>query len=155
MALYPPLLLKSGKPSTAASGDTVDPAYIAASSYTLPQATATTLGGVKSPATTTATQLVKFTDAAGTLGPASAVEDSSGNIGIGITSPVCKLDVSGTVRPKTYTVATLPAASLGAGQRGQVTDALSTLAIALGAVVTGGGANYSTVTSDGTNWRQM
>lgn len=38
---------------------------------------------------------------------------ASGNVGIGTTSPGCKLDVDGVIQPKTYTVATLPAVIAG------------------------------------------
>lgn len=52
------------------------------------------------------------------------------------------------------TVGALPAAGTSAGYRAIVSDATATLTAGIGAVVTGGGANYSPVWCDGTNWRQ-
>jgi hypothetical protein len=40
----------------------------------------------------------------------------TGHVGIGTTSPVVALDVDGAVRVKSYTVAGLPSAGVGAGQ---------------------------------------
>ena len=51
-----------------------------------------------------------------------------------------------------FTVATLPAAT-PAGQASFVSDSNATLAAAPGAVVVGGGTNFTPVYSDGTNWR--
>ena len=51
-----------------------------------------------------------------------------------------------------FTVATLPAAVL-AGQASFVSDSNATLAAAPGAVVAGGGTNFTPVYSDGANWR--
>ena len=39
--------------------------------------------------------------------------NASGNFGIGTSIPGCKLDVDGVIRPKTYTVATLPTVVTG------------------------------------------
>lgn len=50
------------------------------------------------------------------------------------------------------TVATLGSAS-PAGQIDYVTDALTTLALGLGATVAAGGSNKTPVTSDGSNWK--
>lgn len=77
-----------------------------------------------------------------------------GNVGIGTTSPVTSLDVNGPGRFKTYTVATLPAASLGDGMTAFVSDAASALAANLGGTVSGGGSNFSPVYSRSSNWLQ-
>jgi len=61
-------------------------------------------------------------------------------VGIGKTGPVCKLDVEGPVRVKSYAKASLPSASAGAGQMIYVTDEAGGAVIAF---------------SDGTNWRRM
>lgn len=77
--------------------------------------------------------------------------DSSGNVGIGTTSPSTTLHVNGPVRTASYTVATLPAAgTVGAGTRAYVTDASATT---FASTVAGGGANAVPVYSDGTNWK--
>jgi hypothetical protein len=52
------------------------------------------------------------------------------------------------------TVGALPSASGRTGARAFVTDALVSLSIGIGAVVTGGGGNASPVYCDGTDWRQ-
>lgn len=75
-----------------------------------------------------------------------------GHVGIGVTLPVCKLDVDGPIRTRPATVATLPSATLGDGMRHVVTDATQTLAAGLGAAVTGGGANKVPVISLGNSW---
>lgn len=81
-----------------------------------------------------------------------AVIDTSGNVGIGATDPVTKLDVNGAIRTRPVTVGTLPSAALGDGMRHCVTDASATHAAGLGTVVTGGGANKVPVISFGGQW---
>jgi hypothetical protein len=73
--------------------------------------------------------------------------DSSGNVGIGTSSPTGKLDVAGTIKTLGYTVATLPTGVVGA--RAYVTDAL---APTFGATVVTGGAITIPVFYNGTNW---
>jgi hypothetical protein len=55
-------------------------------------------------------------------------------------SPVCKLDVDGAMRVKSYTVATLPSAAAGAGQMIYVSDETGGAVLAF---------------SDGTSWRRV
>ncbi len=74
--------------------------------------------------------------------------DEVGNFGVGV-APVCAGDFNGPVRVKSYTVGTLPAASLGIGMIACVTDANATTRLS---VVAGGGSNKALVWSDGTNW---
>lgn len=52
-----------------------------------------------------------------------------------------------------YTVATLPSASVHAGARRFVADSTQTLAAGLGTAVVGGGANKTPVYSDGATWK--
>jgi hypothetical protein len=59
-------------------------------------------------------------------------------------------DTNGLVRTRSYTAATLPAATSIAGARAFVSDANATT---FASVVAGGGANGVPVYSDGTNWR--
>jgi hypothetical protein len=73
--------------------------------------------------------------------------DSSGNVGIGTSSPTGKLDVAGTIKTLGYTVATLPTGVVGA--RAYVTNAL---APTFGATVVTGGAVTIPVFYNGTNW---
>lgn len=73
--------------------------------------------------------------------------DSSGNVGIGTSSPTGKLDVAGTIKTLGYTVATLPTGVTGA--RAYVTNAL---APTYGATVVAGGAVVIPVFYNGTNW---
>jgi hypothetical protein len=73
--------------------------------------------------------------------------DSSGNVGIGTSSPTGKLDVAGTIKTLGYTVATLPTGVVGA--RAYVTDALAPV---FGATVVTGGAVTIPVFYNGTNW---
>lgn len=65
---------------------------------------------------------------------------SAGDIGVGLTAPVCKFDVDGPVRVKSYAKASLPAASAGAGQMIYVSDEAGGAVIAF---------------SDGANWRRV
>ena len=79
---------------------------------------------------------------------------STGNVGIGVVAPVNKLSVDGTIKSKTYTVATLPAAAtVGAGATAFVSDGSVVHAGNSGTVVAGSGANFVPVYSDATNWR--
>jgi hypothetical protein len=73
--------------------------------------------------------------------------DATGNLGIGVTSPTAKLDVSGTIKTLGYTVATLPTGVVG--MRAYVTNALTPV---YGATVVGGGAVTIPVFYNGTNW---
>jgi len=73
--------------------------------------------------------------------------DSSGNVGIGTSSPTGKLDVAGTIKTLGYTVATLPTGVVGA--RAYVTNALAPV---FGATVVTGGAVVIPVFYNGTNW---
>ena len=73
--------------------------------------------------------------------------DSSGNVGIGTSSPTGKLDVAGTIKTLGYTVTTLPTGVVGA--RAYVTDALTPV---FGATVVTGGAVTIPVFYNGTNW---
>jgi hypothetical protein len=88
-------------------------------------------------------------------GSTRIIVKGAGNVGIGgINNPVTVLDVAnGPIRKRTsYTVATLPAASLGDGMETYVTDSNATLAAGHGAVVAGGGSNYVPVYSRGGQW---
>ena len=75
--------------------------------------------------------------------------DASGNLLVGLTTAtgVAKLQVSGPIQTTGYTVATLPAGTVG--MRTYVTDAL---APSFSATVTGGGAVTIPVFYNGTNW---
>lgn len=64
-----------------------------------------------------------------------------------------KIISGSSIQPVVTTVSGLPSSS-PAGQTAMVTDASTTVILGLGLVVTGGGANFSPVYSDGTNWRQ-
>lgn len=69
-----------------------------------------------------------------------------------IDNVLSQLNTSATIPPTTnYTVATLPsAATSGAGARTFVTNALTP---SFGSTVVGGGAVFTPVYSDGTNWK--
>lgn len=75
--------------------------------------------------------------------------DASGNVLVGLTTAtgVAKLQVSGPLRTTGYTVATLPAGTVG--MRTYVTDALAPVALS---TVAGGGAVTVPVFYNGTNW---
>jgi hypothetical protein len=79
----------------------------------------------------------------------AATIDSSGVLLVGLTSAtgVAKLQVSGPIRTTGYTVATLPAGTVG--MRTYVTDAL---APSFGVAVAGSGAVTIPVFYDGANW---
>lgn len=79
--------------------------------------------------------------------------DNFGNVGMGTTSPSILLDVAGPIGAKVYTVATLSSATVRSGQFAFVSDATLTASTGLGLVPTGGGTNFVSVYSDGTNWR--
>jgi hypothetical protein len=84
-----------------------------------------------------------------TAGQERARIDSSGNLLVGLTSAtgVAKLQVSGPIRTTGYTVATLPAGTVG--MRTYVTDAL---APSFGVTVAGSGAVTIPVFYNGANW---
>jgi len=77
---------------------------------------------------------------------------STGDVGIGTTSPGAKLDVAGTFRAGAYTASTLPSAAANDGAECRVTDSSVAAAGNYGAIVAGGGANKVRVFSNGTNW---
>lgn len=60
------------------------------------------------------------------------------------------LTQNGLLRSRVFTVATLPAANISAGDMAYVTDANATT---IGGIVAGGGANRVPVNYDGANWR--
>ncbi|WP_417309255.1 DUF2793 domain-containing protein [Devosia sp.] len=68
------------------------------------------------------------------------VIDASGKVGIGTAAPAVTMDVAGPIRCASYTLATLPAASAGAGQIILVADEAGGPVLAF---------------SDGTNWRRV
>lgn len=85
------------------------------------------------------------------VGSAVAFRNGDDTADGGITSSTAVF--SSTARLGNFTVAGLPSASTsGVGATAFVTDSTTTLALGLGASVTGGGANKVPVYSDGTNW---
>jgi lysophospholipase L1-like esterase len=64
----------------------------------------------------------------------------AGDFGLGIVAPVCKADIDGPVRVKSYTVAGVPSAAAGAGQIIYVSNASGGAVLAF---------------SDGTNWLRV
>jgi hypothetical protein len=94
----------------------------------------------------TASNYVVLSDGDGTI---RGVFDASGNLLVGLTSAtgVAKLQVSGAIRTTGFTVATLPAGTVG--MRTYVTDAL---APSFGVAVAGSGAVTIPVFYDGANW---
>ena len=73
---------------------------------------------------------------------------TTGNVGIGISSPTVKLDIDGPLKTRGYLVAALPS-GVPAGTRAYVTDA--TAPTFLGAL-TGGGAVTCPVFYNGSAW---
>lgn len=87
------------------------------------------------------THIRALTTPIGSASPAERLRiTDAGNLGVGLTGPVCKLDVDGPIRPKSYTVSTLPSASAGAGQAIYVSDESGGAVLAF---------------SDVTNWRRV
>lgn len=75
---------------------------------------------------------------------------SSGSIGIGIKAPAAKMDVDGTIKPKSYTVAGLPAA----GNAGSMAWASNGRAMNGAFTFEGAGAGTGClVTDNGTAWK--
>lgn len=108
----------------------------------------------------TADTFVIGTEAGSGGGTVRNVALMGGDVGIGTTTPTVALDVSGsiaatgTIKTTPTTVGALPAAATaGAGARTFVTDSANSLASHHGQTVSGGGANFSPVYSDGTTWR--
>lgn len=71
---------------------------------------------------------------------ALVVDAATGHVGLGTAAPAATLDVDGPIRCKSYTVATVPAATAGAGQMVFVSDET-------------GGATLAY--SDGISWRRV
>ncbi len=71
---------------------------------------------------------------------ALTIDGGSGYVGLGTSNPVVRLDVDGPVRVKSYALAELPDATLGAGQIAFVSDEA-------------GGATLAV--SDGIDWRRV
>jgi hypothetical protein len=71
---------------------------------------------------------------------ALVADPATGHLGIGTATPAVRLDVDGAIRPASYTVVTVPAATAGAGQLIYVSDE-------------SGGATLAF--SDGTDWRRL
>jgi len=76
---------------------------------------------------------------------------TSGEVGIGTTSPSQKLDVDGAVKKAVFTVNTLPTAT--AGTSCYVSDSNHTHHSNVGQVVVSGGSIFVPVYYDGTDWR--
>lgn len=119
--------------------------------------TAQTIANLAKPASTAVGRLARYTDTAGTAASTAGLyEDGLGKVSVGHTNPTADFDVNGTIKAKSYTVATLPsAATVGAGSAAFVTDAMTAYGLATGGTVVGGGSSFSRVTSDGSNWKQM
>lgn len=73
-------------------------------------------------------------------GAARAHFDSQGNVGIGVFPPSTRLDVAGPIKVKSYAVAALPDATIGAGAMVYVSDESGGPVIAF---------------SDGSGWRRL
>jgi len=72
------------------------------------------------------------------------------SVGTNANAGTGNIRATGTIRPGSFTVATLPSASAaGSGAQAYVTDASATT---YRAIVAGGGSNRITVVSDATNW---
>jgi hypothetical protein len=108
----------------------------------------TVAGGASS-----SSRIIFSTNNYGVSGGERARFDSNGNLLIGTTTAVQKLtvagsiDSTGTVRTGGYTVATLPAGTIG--MRAYVTDALAPGFLT---IIVGGGAIVTPVFYNGTNW---
>ncbi len=70
---------------------------------------------------------------------ALVVDPATGNVGVGVASPTARLDVDGTLKLKSHTLATLPTATTP-GQLAYVSDESGGAVIAF---------------SDGVNWRRV
>jgi trimeric autotransporter adhesin len=85
------------------------------------------------------------------------IASGGGNVGIGTTTPAEKLDVvgnikaSGVIKKGVLTVGTLPG-SPTAGMSSYVTDSSQPLAAGIGTTLVAGGANFTPVHYNGTNW---
>lgn len=120
------------------------------SGSTITNTYAVKIGSLTSGTQTNAPFSIHSSDTGATMYHAGKIGVGSGN-----TAPTATLHVDGTIRGKTYTVATLPAAgTVGSSTGAAVSDSLTAYGSALlGTTLTGGGSNFAPVYSDGTNWR--
>lgn len=84
------------------------------------------------------TSFIFYTGATGTVSSRLTIR-SNGDVGVGVDAPLCKLDVDGAIRVKTFAKAALPSAA-AAGQLIYVSDEIGGPVIAF---------------SDGTHWRRV
>ncbi len=110
----------------------------------------TVYGGVGTPgAFITSALQYSWTSGAGSAGLDTGLKRGSAGV---VTATDGSTGV-GYYKTTGVAVGSLPsAATVGAGTRGFVTDALTTLALGLGTTVANGGSNKVPVYSDGTNW---